>query len=91
MRVIFGFEKTYEELLQLSGIGTLEERRKNAFIKLARSMSESERYRDWFPRNARNVHNLRDPKTFIETFARTDRLYNSPLYSMRRVLNEENE
>ena len=51
-------------------------------------MANSERFGSWFPRND-NVRELRRTKTYKEEYARTERLYNSPLYAMRRILNEE--
>ena len=89
LRIIFGFDRTYEDVLALSNLKTLEERRKNAFLKFAKNLAESERYKDWFPVNNNSEYNLRETKTYMETFARTQRLYNSPIFSMRRALNEE--
>ena len=36
LRTIFGYDKSYEELLELSGLRTLEERRHDSLIKFAR-------------------------------------------------------
>ena len=87
--VIYGFDKKYESILHISGLQTLEERRKNAFKNFALSVVKNERYASWFPRQEGHQINLREKRTFTEHYARTDRLYNSPLYSMRRLLNEE--
>ena len=67
----------------------MEERRKQAFDNFIIKSSQSERFKQWFPENASDI-NLRNPKMYREDYARTQRLYNSPIYSMRRELNEDN-
>ena len=50
---------------------------------------KNDRFREqWFPTKTFCHVNLRREKYYEEVFARTDRLYNSPIYSMRRRLNE---
>ena len=44
-------------------------------------------YSELFPKNT-NRQSARNPKLFVEEFARTDRLYNSPVFAMRRALNQ---
>ena len=90
LKIIFGFELSYEELLEKADIKTLEERRMEAVEKFALKMSKSERFgRRWFPRWENEFDlNLREEKQFIEYYARTSRLYNSQLYHMRRTLNQ---
>ena len=87
LRTIYGFELSYDELLAKSGLFSLEERRKKAFNEFASKISGSDRFKHLFPQNDIVATELRSRKKYKETFARTDRLYKSPLYSMRRSLN----
>ena len=87
LKLIFGFNMTYENLLKKAGVEILEHRRKEAFLNFSKSISANERYKHWFPLNECEV-NLRRGKIYREENAKTDRLYNSPLFSMRRALNE---
>ena len=90
LKIIYGFSLTYEELLAKSGLHSLQYRRKEAFKKFAASLASSDRYgNEWFPLK-NTARSLRKEKKYEEFYARTDRLYNSPLYKMRRILNEEN-
>ena len=87
LKLIFGFYKDYTTLLEKAGIRTLKDRREEAFNKFACSLVANDRYQDWFPLNNENGVNLRRKQTYREDYARTERRYNSPLYSMRRALN----
>ena len=91
LKLIFGFNKTYTELLDCAKIQSLEKRREAAFVKFAHNLSTSERFSKWFPLTSETNINLRSKKKFKEEFARTDRLFNSPLFSMRRELNRHLE
>ena len=90
LKIIYGFGKEYEELLSLSGLSSLKERKIKGCADFTIKMSNSDRFSDLFPIN--NVHveaaETRNRRIYYESFARTNRLYNSPLYSMRRYLNE---
>ena len=89
LKIIFGFNITYELLLEKAGVKTLEERRKDAFKKFTLSLQKNNKYCEWFPKS--ETRNLRHTKPYQELFARTARLYKSPLFCMRRLLNEEFE
>ena len=92
LRIIFGFSEKYEDLLEKTGLETLKQRRISACANFTKKLLDSERFTELFPRNnTRDRHdiNLRNSNAFIEEFARSNRLYNSPLYSMRRYLNKE--
>ena len=88
LRIIYGFGKEYSEIIELAGIPTLKARRIIAFENFARNISRNERY-NWFPLDE-GERSTRQKKKYKEMFARTDRLYKSPLYSKRRFLNSEN-
>ena len=54
-------------------------------LKTANNPLFSER---WFPKRGIIDHNLRRDDFYHEAYARTERLYNSPIYYYRRRLNE---
>ena len=73
-----------------AGIPLLSERRKNACKVFATKCAASERFGKWFPLREEPVRGRREGtayRVYQEFSARTDRLYNSPLYYMRRLLN----
>ena len=86
LKTIFGYEHSYRSLLEMTGLTTLKARRDARSEKFARKCLASPRFRSWFP-----LHPIeratRTPLVYQEKFARTKRLYNSPLFHMRRVLN----
>jgi hypothetical protein len=86
LKIVFGFDKSYRQVLELSGLETLKERRKSAIEKFARKCLDGE-YGHWFPRNPANRQNRRTKK-YKEEFARCERMKCTPIFHMRRVLNE---
>ena len=90
LKVIYGFEESYEEILERTGVQTLEERREIASNDFALKLVKSERFSGLFPLNhyPEEMVGLRSQKKYKEKFARTDRLYKSPLYTMRRYFNQ---
>ena len=86
LRSIYGFKLGYDELLEESGLKTLEQRREEATLKFALKASKNPQFMHWFPLNL-NRSTGRMSKTFEEKHASSDRLYNSPLFKMRRLLN----
>ena len=89
LKIIFGFDKEYAAILAENNIQSLEKRREDAFLNYATKLSNSERFKEWFPEQEHKT-DLRQRKKYREDFARTNRLYNSPIYAMRRLLNEIN-
>ena len=86
LKCIYGYEHSYRALLELSGLSTLKVRRENRCDKFALKTQASARYKHWFPmQEQRRALRARPP--FQELPARTSRLYNSPLYDLRRRLN----
>ena len=57
-----------------------------AIQKFAKKTMENPNYSDLFPLR-KCPRNLRSETKFLEEFARTDKMYKSPLFTMRRVLN----
>ena len=87
LKAIYGFEPSYRERIEKSGLTTLRARREARELAFARKCAESSRFRHWFPR--RPARNTRSPELFLEEFDRCCRFYDSPIYSMRRRLNKE--
>ena len=69
---------------------TLEDRREHAIKKFAEKAAASPQFTHWFPKN-QNRSSQRLGKLYEEKHAKSDRLYYSPLYTMRRVLNNNEE
>ena len=85
--MIYGYEKTYADLLSESGLERLEERRKNNLIRFAENTLKNPKYSDrWFPKREL-VRLNRNTAPYLEETAGGNRLYNSPLFTMRRHLN----
>ena len=86
LRSIYGYKLNYEQLLQESGLETLTQRRDNTLIKCARKSPANTQFSHWFPFNTNRTSSRRS-KAYEEKHASSDRLYNSPLFKMRRLLN----
>ena len=86
LRLIYGYDKDYKELLELSGLKTLKQRREEAFSKFANKTAKNPKYGHWFPLKEKRRH-TRGGNTYKEETAVGNRLYNSPIYAMRRLLN----
>ena len=68
-----------------SGLETLRARRIVQADKFAEKAAGSDRFAHWFP--MRTSRTTRGGDKYMESYARCDRLYNSPIYYMRRRLN----
>ena len=89
LKSIFGYEHSYRALLEMTGLDTLQTRRDKRCEKFARKCLASDRFKHWFPLN--NIARpTRGHLLYKESFARTKRLFNSPLFYMRRLLNGKN-
>ena len=88
LKVIYGWNMSYRKILEISGQETLENRRKNTFDRFAQKTLKNPRYKDWFPLVHDSGHDTRNECTFLEEFAKTERYKNSPVFLMRRRLNE---
>ena len=90
LKIAWGWHLSYEEVLQKSGLETLEKRRRTAFERFTMKAYANPRYRNkWFPRRPAPQHALREERPFIEEKASHDRLKNSPIFRMRRLLNDK--
>ena len=88
LKTIFGFQKTYREAMEIAGLVTLEDRRQETMKKFAGKTVANPSYSHWFPECTPACYDLRKPKKYREFHANTDRLFRSPLFHMRRLLNE---
>ena len=75
----------YQHALEMSNLETLETRRKALCLKFAKKCSKSEHSQDLFPLNPNHHH-----EKYFVTFAKTDRLKDSAIPYMQRLLNSEN-
>ena len=88
LKAIYGYDPSYRELLDKSGLTTLQTRREQRELAFARRSAASVRFDHWFPVRE-TIRDTRDTAVYEEKFARTHRCYNSPVYSMCRQLNRE--
>ena len=89
LKIIFGHRKSYATALEETGLDTLKKRRENAVLKFALKAAGNEDFSHWFKHPRRTEHNLRNNPRYAENYARTERLYKSPLFFMRRLLNSQ--
>lgn len=88
MKIIYGPMISYGTVLKETGICTLENRRDNLIKKFALKTVANKKFSEkWFPKNPEPRYNIRNPKIYVEENCRTERLYRSPIFTMRRILN----
>ena len=89
LKIIFGLDIPYATMREKAGVKTLRQRRIDACDAFAAKYLQSENFKKWFPKReiARSGARNRPGETFVEEFARCDRLRNSPVFFMRRRLN----
>jgi hypothetical protein len=87
LRIILKDEYTgYSDALEMTGIETLKARRGKLCINFAKKCVKSSLTSDMFPLNETNV-NTRKPEKYHVPHAKTDRLANSAIPYMARLLN----
>ena len=87
LRAIYGYEYDYQTLLQMSGLRSLEDRRRTRFEKFTKNTLKNPKYSHWFPPN-NNTRSGRHTHKYLEERSNGNRLYNSPIFAMRRFLNQ---
>ena len=90
LKLIYGPGISAGKMREKAGLPTLRQRRVDLCDKFAAKAAVSERFRHWFPilRPARPTRSSAGTQPrYVETFARCDRLRNSPIHYMRRRLN----
>ena len=88
LRRIYGYDLPSVQLRKKASITTLRERRIKLTDKFAQKCVESDRFKGWFP-EATGRQSGRRSERYREFFAKNDRLKNSPLFYMRRRLNNK--
>ena len=86
LRAIFGYGISARKMRQMADITTLRARRIEATDKFARKCLTNPRFCHWFPKKSGRT-STRSGEEFLETYAKCDRLKNSPVFYMRRRLN----
>ena len=90
IKIICGVNKSYNSAIEEGLIERLEERRENTFLKFTVKASNNPLFKEkWFPLNPETDYNVRNRKKYREFHSKTDRLQKSPLFQMRRRLNNE--
>jgi hypothetical protein len=86
LKCIFGYGESYRSLREKAGIELLSDRRLKAVDKFTAKCLAGQ-FSGWFPLNEAE-RKTRKQKKYRELYARCDRLRNSPIFFMRRRLNE---
>ena len=91
LRTISGWNKTYSDALEDTGLVTLEERRAASFQKFAMSVERSERFsQQWLTPNTSEA-NTRRRERYVETCCKTEKYRRTPANELTRVLNKIHE
>ena len=85
LKCVFGPGLSASAMRRLADLTTLRERRIAHVDKFAEKAAASERFGHWFP--TRSGRATRGGDQYLESYARCDRLYYSPVFYMRRRLN----
>ena len=89
MKIIYGYDADYGSILDNKPIDSLTERREEMFKKYAVKCSKNARVKDkWLPLKQAGPYNTRHQAKYIEETCKTERLKNSPIYQIRRRMNE---
>ena len=89
-RIILGERfKTYKKALQLLDLQTLDERREQLCLTFAKRASKHPKFMHFFPLNQKSHQmNTRNFEKFKVHYAHTERLKNSAIIYMQKLLNE---
>ena len=85
LKNIYGYRDSYAVMRKKAGVTTHRQRRIELCDKFARKAASNPTFERWFP--LRQGRSGRHAETYREFQARTDRLFNSPLFYFRRRLN----
>ena len=87
LKIIYGHKISYKKALKITGLQTMSDRRAKLCEKFTDKSVANQRWAKWFPLNLNNNYPLRKRLKYREDHATTNRLYKSPVYTMRRFLN----
>ena len=85
LKNIYGYSDSYAEMREKAGVTTHRARRIDLCDKFAQKALKNPMFERWFP--LRSGRSGRHAEQYQELPARTDRLFNSPLFYLRRRLN----
>ena len=85
--ILKGEYQTYDDALLKCNLLTLSERRTQMCLVFAKKCVKTEQTKSMFPRNPTSHYNLRKPEKFLVTHAKSDRLKNSAIPFMQKLLN----
>ena len=89
VRVIMGEEyEGYEESLSLLNLEDLTVRRESLCLDFAKQCLLNPKTMSWFPTNPASDHDTRNPNTFLVQHANNERLKNSTIPYLQRLLNK---
>ena len=89
LRSIFGQKNSYRKCLSQAAIPTLKDRRSLLFLKFAEKIENSDRFRErWLPKSEEATHQLRKINKYKQERFRCNRLRDSPIFRMRKILND---
>ena len=83
LRIIFGRKRSYRSILEeLEGVvEDLGSRRQAMVDRFILKTADNEQFKEkWFPKKQMTDQNLRKHLFYEEKFARTNRLYNAPIF-----------
>ena len=83
LKVIYGYDPSYRELMERANLTTLRASRDERELMFAQKYANSVTFAKWFPRKLA-CSTMGDRTPYQEPFARC---YNSPIFSMRRMFN----
>ena len=90
LKIILGEEyESYEQALEVTGLQTLEDRRRELCKRFAKNCLRNPKTTNMFPRKPSSGHNTRVPEKFVVQKARTDTLRMSAIPYMQRLLNQQ--
>ena len=88
LKIVYGTTVSYEAAMEFSRMDRLSDRRATRITKFAQKSYNNNVWKQrWFPPAPTSDYNIRNPKKLLEEKSTTNRLYNSPLFTMRRILN----
>ena len=89
LRAIFGYGISGRKLRDMAGVKTLRARRIEHTDKFAAKAAASPTFSKWFPKKTNRRSERGSPEVYVEFYARCNRLKDSPLFYMRRRLNQK--
>ena len=88
LKIIYGMKHLYAELISMSGLETLSDRREKLTDRfIMKTKNNNKIAREWFPLKRDTNYDMRNGNKYAEYYARTDRCYKSPIFFYRRRLN----